>query len=180
MAGSIFAPVSSESSVYVIGSAGGPQKIGVATNPAHRLRMIQVSNPTILTLQYSRPFARSVAFKVERVAHLLLAEKRINGDWFDVTAEEAVRAISEAAGKTALAPDAPASGESWQQRARMAGLNQKMLAKLLGVSENTVSQQLRGKWQSGTPQYVKTMIVAWSRLPPEKREAIWREVNGCP
>ena len=85
--------------------------------------------------------------------------------------------------KDCEAGDAPVNieamdNEPWQQRARMAGLNQKMLAKLLGVSENTVSQQLRGKWQSGTPQYVKTVILAWAHLPPEAREKLWAEVNG--
>jgi predicted transcriptional regulator len=62
--------------------------------------------------------------------------------------------------------------EPWQKRAKLAGLSQKMLAKLLGVAENTVSLQLRGKWASGTPQYVKTVILAWERLTPESREAL--------
>lgn len=62
--------------------------------------------------------------------------------------------------------------EPWQRRAKLAGLNQKTLAKLLGVAENTVSLQLRGKWATGTPQYVKTVILAWERLTPEAREAL--------
>lgn len=62
--------------------------------------------------------------------------------------------------------------EPWQKRAKLAGLSQKTLAKLLGVAENTVSLQLRGKWATGTPQYVKTVILAWERLPPEAREAL--------
>jgi predicted transcriptional regulator len=62
--------------------------------------------------------------------------------------------------------------EPWQRRAKLAGLNQKTLAKLLGVAENTVSLQLRGKWATGTPQYVKTVILAWERLSPEAREAL--------
>ena len=62
--------------------------------------------------------------------------------------------------------------EPWQKRAKLAGLSQKALAHLLGVAENTVSQQLRGKWQSGTPQYVKTVILAWERLSPAAREEL--------
>jgi transcriptional regulator with XRE-family HTH domain len=62
--------------------------------------------------------------------------------------------------------------EPWQRRAKLAGLSQKTLAKLLGVAENTVSLQLRGKWATGTPQYVKTVILAWERLSPEAREAL--------
>ena len=36
----------------------------------------------------------------------------------------------------------------------------------------------RGKWQSGTPQYVKTMIMAWAHLQPEARQKLWDEVSG--
>jgi hypothetical protein len=68
--------------------------------------------------------------------------------------------------------------EPWQQRARLAGLSQKTLAKLLGVAENTVSSQLRGKWQSGTPQYVKTMILAWERLSPDARRELLDLIGG--
>lgn len=62
--------------------------------------------------------------------------------------------------------------EPWQTRAKKAGLSQKTLAKLLGVAENTISSQLRGKWVSGTPEYVKTVIRAWEMLPQEKRDAL--------
>jgi predicted transcriptional regulator len=62
--------------------------------------------------------------------------------------------------------------EPWQRRAKRAGLSQKELARLMGVAENTVSLQLRGKWQSGTPQYVKLIIRMWERLPQADREAI--------
>ncbi|KRE07496.1 hypothetical protein ASE63_22620 [Bosea sp. Root381] len=67
--------------------------------------------------------------------------------------------------------------EPWQKRAKLAGLSQKTLARLLGVAENTMSQQLRGKWQSGTPRYVMFAILAWERLPqPAKEELIhWAE-----
>ncbi len=66
----------------------------------------------------------------------------------------------------------PMDNEPWQKRAKRAGLSQKDLARLLGVAENTVSLQLRGKWQSGTPRYVKTVIRMWERLPQAEREAI--------
>ena len=57
---------------------------------------------------------------------------------------------------------APAvDNEPLQVRAKRAGLQQKRLAALLGVSENTVSLQLRGKWESGTPRYVTATIIAW-------------------
>lgn len=70
-----------------------------------------------------------------------------------------------------LSPSAM-DNEPWQQRAKLAGLSQKTLARLLGVAENTVSLQLRGKWQSGTPEYVKAIIRAWEHLSPAARAAL--------
>lgn len=66
----------------------------------------------------------------------------------------------------------PMDEEPWQIRLKRAGLSQKMLARLLGVAENTVSLQLRGKWQSGVPGYVKTVIRMWELLPQKDRETI--------
>lgn len=80
-------------------------------------------------------------------------------------------------------PDAlqvlPVENEPWQKRAKAAGLTQKSLARLLGVAENTVSLQLRGKWQSGVPQYVKTVILAWERLSPEAKAIILESIEDA-
>lgn len=67
--------------------------------------------------------------------------------------------------------------EPWQKRAKQAGLSQKTLARLLGVAENTVSLQLRGKWASGTPRYVMFAILAWERLPQSAKDELiqWSE-----
>lgn len=59
----------------------------------------------------------------------------------------------------------------WQQRAKAVGLSQKMLARLLGHAEITISRQLRGHWESGVPQHVKAAIVAWELMTPKQREA---------
>ena len=58
----------------------------------------------------------------------------------------------------------------WQQRAKAAGLKQKLLARLLGLYEITVSRQLRGRWQSGTPKATIAAILAWEIMSPEQRE----------
>ena len=71
----------------------------------------------------------------------------------------------------ALAPQV-VDNDPWQKRAKKAGLSQKALARLLGVSENTVSLQLRGKWQSGIPRYVMFAIRAWERLPQKDRDEL--------
>ena len=69
---------------------------------------------------------------------------------------------------TALAA-APVDNEPLQTRAKRAGLQQKRLASLLGVSENPVSLQLRGKWESGTPRYVIAAIIAWEIMSHDDR-----------
>lgn len=65
----------------------------------------------------------------------------------------------------------------WQQRARAAGLSQKVLARLLGHAEITVSRQLRGHWESGVPQHVKAAIIAWELMTDEQRQS-WIEAVG--
>lgn len=67
------------------------------------------------------------------------------------------------------APD-PMENTTWQQRAKAAGLSQKVLARLLGHAEITVSRQLRGHWESGVPQHVKAAIIAWELMTEEQRQ----------
>jgi len=62
-------------------------------------------------------------------------------------------------------------GHPWQQRAKAAGLTQKMLARLLGHAEITVSRQLRGHWESGVPRHVIAAIIAWELMTPDQRAA---------
>ena len=62
----------------------------------------------------------------------------------------------------------------WQQRARAAGLTQRVLAQLLGHAEITVSRQLRGAWASGCPKHVVSTILAWE-LMSEGQRAAWIE-----
>lgn len=65
----------------------------------------------------------------------------------------------------------PMEHHPWQRRARAAGLTQKMLAGLLGHAETTISRQLRGRWESGTPLHVKSAILAWELMSDEQRAA---------
>lgn len=65
----------------------------------------------------------------------------------------------------------------WQIRAKRVGLSQKELATLLGVNETTVSHQLRGRWASGIPLYVQTVIVAWELLSQDGRDQLREQVR---
>lgn len=162
--------------VYVIGGKCGPQKIGVASDAAQRRLYLQRSSAVELAVHAAFPLPRALAFAVEQAAHRALAPRRMRGEWFDIEPETArgviSAAIDEVQERDAARNSPIGKAVPWQKRAKLAGLSQKALAHLLGVAENTVSQQLRGKWQSGTPQYVKTVILAWERLSPAAREEL--------
>lgn len=78
------------------------------------------------------------------------------------------------------APVSPAGmkEEPLQTRAKAAGLTQKRLAKILGVTETTASLQLRGKWASGTPKYVLAVLIAWELLDHDKRMRWLEELDA--
>lgn len=67
----------------------------------------------------------------------------------------------------------------WQMRARLAGLNQRMLARLTGGTETTVSKQLRGHWGGQPPQYVQTIITAYGLMTPDQRAALLAQIEAA-
>lgn len=84
-------------SVYVMVSDQlGITKIGIASDPEVRRRMLQDASGIKLRLVHASE-QRVDARAVEAAAHKLLHEKRKTGEWFDVTLEDAVAAIQEAA-----------------------------------------------------------------------------------
>lgn len=66
--------------------------------------------------------------------------------------------------------DVAMENHPWQNRARAAGLTQRVLGKLLNHHEQTVSFQLRGHWRSGVPGHVISAILAWEIMTTEQRE----------
>lgn len=81
-------------SLYVISADGGETKIGVATNPAKRLAGLQTSNGRKLSLVHVESHDR--AEYLEKLAHAILKDKRAQGEWFNVTPDEACSAVKEA------------------------------------------------------------------------------------
>ncbi len=59
----------------------------------------------------------------------------------------------------------------WGRRAHAAGLDQKTLARLAGATPIAVSLGLRGKWASGIPGHLQSLIIAWELMTLEQREA---------
>lgn len=69
----------------------GPCKIGVAGDPAARAKDIQTACPFEIALfrSWRLPISDRDVFMFERQLHELLAEHRLQGEWFDLSPEQA-------------------------------------------------------------------------------------------
>lgn len=81
--------------IYVIRS-GGHCKIGISKNPLNRMGMLQPGSPVPLSLEYVGSCEGSIR-DLEATAHKILSQRRSCGEWFSVSAKEAVRAVMKAA-----------------------------------------------------------------------------------
>lgn len=81
--------------LYVIESANNTVKVGFSSNPEARLATLQTGSGFPLSLAYVAACSSPEA--VERRAHELLARHRLQGEWFDCTADAAVGALNMAA-----------------------------------------------------------------------------------
>lgn len=88
--------------VYVIGSIGGPQKIGISDNPVARRANLQVGNP--YRLEIAGQWRCPDADRVEALAHSRLGRHRMYGEWFQVSPDVAIAAVEWATreGKTSI------------------------------------------------------------------------------
>lgn len=73
--------------VYVIGAEGQPVKIGIALDPEKRLKAIQNGFPHRLRIYAQVEAFGGLAPRVEREAHRMLADHRMNGEWFACSPE---------------------------------------------------------------------------------------------
>jgi hypothetical protein len=98
--------VVSESNVYVIGSEGGPYKIGIAGDLRVRLSGIQTGSHTKVSVMFSIQVPAVDAPRIERRAHQVLEEFRLLGEWFETSLEHATLTIMEASAYIAAQPKA--------------------------------------------------------------------------
>ena len=83
--------------VYVIRGEHGLIKVGSSTNPRARLAQLRTASPFPLEIDYLG-FTRSDLYvEVEKTAHAILADHRVNLEWFDCEPDIAVAAIHRAA-----------------------------------------------------------------------------------
>lgn len=94
------------SRVYIVSRLGGPRKIGIAADPVKRLVGLQTGSPEPLALEYQATASSSehawasskkLAFVVECGAHSRLRDRHISGEWFNVSLDEALAALDQAA-----------------------------------------------------------------------------------
>jgi len=80
-------PASGRDHLYVIRSEAGHTKIGVTKNPQARIAALQSGNPHKLDFVRCMPLMDDGcdAYRIEALLHRLLGEKRLVGEWFDVT-----------------------------------------------------------------------------------------------
>jgi hypothetical protein len=82
--------------VYVIRDGRDHVKIGVSKDPIRRIAQLRATSTAPLSFAYIG-VTPSEGYDIERGAHVALAGHRINGEWFNVRADEAVAAIAGAA-----------------------------------------------------------------------------------
>ena len=95
--------------VYVVDDEAGGCKIGVSAAPYLRLADLQRERKAKLRLIAVCQCPTGRAWTVERRAHRLLADRRLAGEWFDVSAEQAIEAVSRALAMVEAGP-LPAPG----------------------------------------------------------------------
>jgi hypothetical protein len=82
--------------VYVIGPEAGPFKIGLSHNVERRLYDLQVGSPVRLLLMWKQRFQdRMDASTVEASLHRSLASFWCHGEWFKMSAEDAILAVKK-------------------------------------------------------------------------------------
>lgn len=85
--------------LYAIGSPNGPIKIGVSSNPLKRHVQIQTACPfpvSLIHTELSR--SKDEAFADERFLHDFLTDKHAHGEWFMISAQEAIEHVRDAVG----------------------------------------------------------------------------------
>jgi hypothetical protein len=93
--------------VYVIRGDHNMTKIGVTTNPSARIASLRTASPFPLEFAFIGAMPDNDGYVLEKAAHAALARFRCNGEWFDISPENAIATIIEAGKRCSLPPLAP-------------------------------------------------------------------------
>lgn len=83
--------------VYVIEIDGGPVKIGRTNNSRLRLREFQMACPLPMKIAFQREMTQRQSVLVETAVHRRFRQAKVRGEWFEVSAVDAAKAINEIA-----------------------------------------------------------------------------------
>lgn len=87
--------------IYVIASGQGPVKIGVSARIQSRVSTLCSASPYPISVSYMAEVDGN-PFLLETYVHCLLADKRLNAEWFDMSPDDAISTIRTAAGNLGL------------------------------------------------------------------------------
>lgn len=76
--------------LYVIGTKANYQKIGFSKDVERRLATLQTGNPSPLYIHHVEPVPKNKVRLLEKKLHRELNHKRLNGEWFNLSPNEAV------------------------------------------------------------------------------------------
>ncbi len=80
--------------IYAIASSpDGPTKIGISIHPEKRVRQLQTGRDDALKLFHKEPVPRSRAQLMEGVIHRENRHRRLKGEWFSISVEQAIQEI---------------------------------------------------------------------------------------
>lgn len=84
--------------VYLIEApVSGQIKIGISDVPFRRVAFLQTEWREQLFLRHEHDAgSSSEARRIERCAHIILSDRRVKGEWFNVSLDEAMGALAEA------------------------------------------------------------------------------------
>lgn len=81
--------------IYIVSQSDDVCKVGISSNVEKRIVSLQTGNPHQLSLKYSYILETTTARILENRVHVKLNEKRLTGEWFNITPKDAEKIIME-------------------------------------------------------------------------------------
>lgn len=82
-----------EKHIYIVSAAERYRKIGITSAVRTRVAALRTGCPFPIKLSHSCKVAEHLALAAERLAHGQLKDRRLAGEWFDCSLEQAIAAV---------------------------------------------------------------------------------------
>lgn len=81
--------------LYVIAAKKeGPVKLGLSQDPQRRVRQLQTGSAELLTIHHTEEVSDARVKIAEGALHRMLGHKRLKGEWFNMSVEEAIAEVT--------------------------------------------------------------------------------------